>query len=144
MQYYATYNCTYGEAFCRIFLHQLVNAPVKVVRTLPDVLCSSRDSVPLGPKKNTCRQTSLSKWIDWYQFRTPPAPFDSTFKKSILIRKSQKTSYFFLLLSSFMIHRAAVKQDHYRTYLFCYANTVLWCSCCKIHLCVLAPPHSTM
>ena len=71
MQYYATHNCTYGEAFCRIFLHQLVNAPVKVVRMLPDVLCSSRDGVPLGPKTDTFRQTSLSKWIDWYQFRPP-------------------------------------------------------------------------
>jgi len=72
MQYYATHtlwnnilNVPTGKAFCRIFLHQLVNAPVKVVKTLPNVLCSSRDGVPLGPKKNTFRQTSLSKWIDW-------------------------------------------------------------------------------
>ncbi len=49
--------------FCRIFLHQLVNAPEKVVKTLPDVLCSSRDGVPLGPKKDTCQQDSLLKLI---------------------------------------------------------------------------------
>ncbi len=79
MQYYATKNinpivptlCSYGDTFCRIFLHQLVNAPVKVVKTPPNVLCSPRDGVPLGPKKNTCRQTSLLKWIDLYQFWPP-------------------------------------------------------------------------
>jgi hypothetical protein len=27
-------------------------------------LCSSRDGVHLGPEKDTCRQDSLSKWID--------------------------------------------------------------------------------
>ena len=53
-------NVPTGDTFCRIFLHQLVNAPVNVVKTLP----SSRDGVPLGPKKDTCRQDSLSKWID--------------------------------------------------------------------------------
>ncbi len=41
-----------------------VNAPLNVVQSLQDVLCSSRDGVPLGPKKDTCRQDSLSKWID--------------------------------------------------------------------------------
>jgi hypothetical protein len=56
--------CSYGDTFCQIFLHQLVNATPEVVKTLPDVLCSSRDDVPLGPKKNTFRQTSLPKWID--------------------------------------------------------------------------------
>ncbi len=53
-----------GDTFCRIFLHQLVNAPVKVVKTLQVVLCSSRDGVPLGLEKDTRRQTSLSKRID--------------------------------------------------------------------------------
>jgi hypothetical protein len=57
-------NVPTGDTFCRIFLHQLVNAPVNVVKTLEIVLCSSRDGVPLGLEKDTCRQTSLSKWID--------------------------------------------------------------------------------
>jgi hypothetical protein len=57
-------NVPTGDTFCQIFLNQLVNAPVNVVKTLEIVLCSSRDGVPLGPKKNTSRQTSLSKWID--------------------------------------------------------------------------------
>ena len=53
-----------ADTVCRIFLHQLVNAPVNVFKTLEIVLCSSRDGVPLGLEKDTCRQTSLSKWID--------------------------------------------------------------------------------
>ena len=57
-------NVPTGETFCLIFLHQLVNAPVNVVKTLEIVLCSSRDGVPLGPKKDTCRQDSLLKLID--------------------------------------------------------------------------------
>jgi hypothetical protein len=32
-------------------------------------LCSSRDGGPLGPEKDTCRQDSLPKWINWYQSR---------------------------------------------------------------------------
>ncbi len=38
------------------------------------VLCYSRDAVPLGPEKDTCRQDSLSKWIDWYH-SPPPSVF---------------------------------------------------------------------
>jgi hypothetical protein len=60
-----------ADTFCRIFLHQLVNAPVNVVKMLENFLCSSRDGVPLGPEKDTCQQDSLSKWIDCYQFRLP-------------------------------------------------------------------------
>ena len=60
-----------ADTFCRIFLRQLVNAPVNVVKTLENVLCSSRDGVPLGPEKDTCRQDSFSKWNDCYQFRLP-------------------------------------------------------------------------
>ncbi len=30
-------------------------------------------------------------------------------------------------------HRPVVKQDHYMTHLLSYANTIFWCSRCKIH-----------
>ncbi len=49
------------------FLHQL---PISDC----SVLCYSRDAVPLGPEKDTCRQDSLSKWIDWYH-SLPPSVF---------------------------------------------------------------------
>jgi hypothetical protein len=32
-------------------------------------ICSSRDGDHLGQEKETCRQDSLSKWIDLYQSR---------------------------------------------------------------------------
>ena len=59
-------NAPTGTRFAGFFYTnwQLVNAPVNVVKTLPDVLCSSRDGIPLGPKKDTCRQDSLLKLID--------------------------------------------------------------------------------
>jgi hypothetical protein len=52
------------KTFCRIFLHKLVNAPINVVKTPQDVICSSRDGVPLGLKNDTCQQDSLLKLID--------------------------------------------------------------------------------
>jgi hypothetical protein len=54
-----------GTHFAGFFYtNYVVNAPVNVVKTLEFVLCSSRDGVPLGLEKDTCRQTSLSKWIN--------------------------------------------------------------------------------
>jgi hypothetical protein len=73
-------NVPTGDTFCRIFLHQLVNAPVNVVKTLEIVLCSSRDGVPLGLEKDTCRQTSLSNGSIDTNFGPPRLPLDSTFK----------------------------------------------------------------
>ncbi len=36
-------------------------------------------------------------------------------------------------------HRAIVEQDHFMTLFLSYANTVLWCTRCKIHRFVAAP-----
>ncbi len=63
------------------FLHQLVNAPVNVVKTLEIVLCSSRvDSVPLGPKKNISDKPAYQNGSIDTTLHPPPAPLDSTFK----------------------------------------------------------------
>ncbi len=76
-------NVPTGDIFCRIFLHRLVNAPVNVVKTLEIVLCSSRDGVPLGPKKNTSDKPAYQNGSIDTTLHPPPAPLDSTFKAII-------------------------------------------------------------
>ncbi len=60
-------------------------------------------------------------------------------RKPIVFRKWQIFLRFFLALSSF-IFEAVLKQDHYMTHLLSYANTVLWCSYCKIPVLQHLPP----
>ena len=50
----------------------------KIVQMLPDVLCSSRDGVPLGPK--TADKPAYQNGSIDTSFGPPPAPLDSTFK----------------------------------------------------------------
>ncbi len=62
----------------RIILQQLVNATLKVVKTLPDALCSSRDGVPR--KITLADKPAYQKGSIDASFGPPPLPLDSTFK----------------------------------------------------------------
>jgi hypothetical protein len=70
----------WGHKVSRIFLHQLVNAPQKVFKTLPDVICSSCDGVPLGQKKTLADKPAYQNGSIDTSFGPPPLPLDSTFK----------------------------------------------------------------
>jgi hypothetical protein len=72
-------NVPTGDTFCRIFLHQLVNAPVNVVKTLEIVFGSSRDGVPLGPKRTLSDKPAYQNGSIDSSFGPHPAPLDSTF-----------------------------------------------------------------
>jgi hypothetical protein len=47
----------YGVTFCRIFIHKLVVAPLKAVKTLEMVICFSRDVVLKKEQKELADKT---------------------------------------------------------------------------------------
>ncbi len=57
-------------------------------------------------------------------------------KKTNIMQLMTKNIKFYL---SQFYHREIVKLDHFMTLSLSYANTVLWCSRCKIHRFVAAP-----
>jgi hypothetical protein len=69
--------------FCRIFLHQLVLAPVNVVKTLENILCTFRDGVHLGPEKDTCWQAVYQSLSIDTTLRLPLFSLDSAFNGTV-------------------------------------------------------------
>ncbi len=58
---------------------------VKQGVALTNVLCSSRDGVPLGQKKNTDDKPAYQNGSIDTSFGPPPAPLDNTFNPGFLL-----------------------------------------------------------